>query len=110
MKEHLAVHIVIASIFFNNFKFQVLAKKVSNFLHAHTPASQNWEKSTSVVILKLIKPPEYLKSSAYISFLCILFKILERLIYPSVKPIVDVYFFRKLRFNTRNQLLIKLIS
>ena len=48
-----------------------------------------WRRALVVAILKPKKPVENPKSYGPISLLCVPYKILERLIYPRVEPIVD---------------------
>ena len=48
-----------------------------------------WRRALVVAIPKPMKPPEDPKSYRPISLLCIPFKILERLIYTRVEPIID---------------------
>ena len=48
-----------------------------------------WRRALVVAIPKPMKPPGKAKSYRPISLLCVLFKIMERLIYARIEPIVD---------------------
>ena len=61
---------------------------LSSCLH-HLKIPKIWKRALFVAISKPIKPVEDPKSYRPISLLCVLYKILERLIYTRIEPIVD---------------------
>jgi len=60
-----------------------------HFLHAPTQNPQDWRRELIVAITKPEKPLGGPKSYRPISLLCVPLKILERLIYARVEPIID---------------------
>ena len=70
---------------------QILVVRFPRFLHAPTQNSKGLEKSTSTVVA-IPKPEKSLgdpETYLPISLLCVSFKILERLVYTRVEPIID---------------------
>ena len=61
---------------------------LSSCLH-HLKIPKIWRRALVVTIPKPMKPVEDPKSYRSISLLCVLYKILERLIYTRIEPIVD---------------------
>jgi len=68
---------------------QILVMRSPHFLHAPTQNPQDWRRELIVAITKPEKPLGGPKSYRPISLLCVPLKILERLIYARVEPIID---------------------
>ena len=67
---------------------------LSSCLH-HLKIPKIWRRALVVAIPKPMKPVEDPKSYRPISLLCVPYKILERLIYSRIEPIVDLLFPRE---------------
>ena len=70
---------------------EVLVKQFPFFLHAmhQLKLPKIWRRALVVAIPKPMKPPGEAKSYRPIALLCVTFKIMGRLIYARIKPIVD---------------------
>jgi len=68
---------------------QILVLRLPQFLHAPTQNSKIWRRARIVAISKPEKPLGDPNSYRPIYLLCVPFKILERLIYARVDPIID---------------------
>ena len=68
---------------------QILVLRFPHFLHAPTQNSKDRGRSLIVAIPKTENPLGNPKRYRSISFLCVVFKIFERLIYARVEPVID---------------------
>ena len=70
-------------------KYLKWVRELYTFCLEHAVIPKIWRRATVVVILKPNKPADYPKSYRTISLLCVPYKILERLIFPRINPIIE---------------------